>query len=174
MNLKPHKAKVHLLKFLVNYFFSHFYQVCISKRFFHSRSGHFTFGSDCTVWFRQGRSIIQEQVQNTPVVHFSAFANLATDTPALLPLFQLVYKIFPFPSTLASIVEKIFRAMTCALAPQTYTTNWTSLLIASNIESRGLPKLSREGTVHGFMGRLWSREGAQIFMRLVLSKLFFS
>ena len=37
------------LKFMVNCFFSHFYQVCISKRFFHSRSSHFTFGSDCTV-----------------------------------------------------------------------------------------------------------------------------
>ena len=34
---------------MVNCFFSHFYQVCISKRFFHSRSSHFTFGSDCTV-----------------------------------------------------------------------------------------------------------------------------
>ena len=43
------KQKFILLKFMVNYFFSHFYQVCISKRFFHSRSGHFTFGSDCTV-----------------------------------------------------------------------------------------------------------------------------
>ena len=42
-------AKVHLLKFMVNCFFSHFYQVCISKRFFHSRSSHFTFGNDCTV-----------------------------------------------------------------------------------------------------------------------------
>ena len=49
MNLKPQKTKVHLLKFMVNCFFSHFYQVCISKRFFHSRSSHFTFGSDCTV-----------------------------------------------------------------------------------------------------------------------------
>ena len=34
---------------MVNCFFPHFYQVCISKRFFHSRSSHFTFGSDCTV-----------------------------------------------------------------------------------------------------------------------------
>ena len=34
---------------MVNCFFSHFYQVCISKRFFHSRSGHFTFGIDGTV-----------------------------------------------------------------------------------------------------------------------------
>ena len=41
--------KVHLFKLMVNCFFSHFYQVCISKRFFHSRSSHFTFGSDCTV-----------------------------------------------------------------------------------------------------------------------------
>ena len=49
LNLKPHKTKVHLFKFMVNCFFSHFYQVCISKRFFHSRSSHFTFGSDCTV-----------------------------------------------------------------------------------------------------------------------------
>ena len=49
MNLKPQKTKVHLLKFMVNCFFSHFYQVCISKRFFHSRSSHFTFGNDCTV-----------------------------------------------------------------------------------------------------------------------------
>ena len=49
MNLKPQKTKVHLFKFMVNCFFSHFYQVCISKRFFHSRSSHSTFGSDCTV-----------------------------------------------------------------------------------------------------------------------------
>ena len=42
MNLKPQKTKVHLLKFVVNCFFSHFYQVCISKRFFHSRSSHLT------------------------------------------------------------------------------------------------------------------------------------
>ena len=34
MHLKPQKTKVHLLKFMVNCFFSHFYQVCISKRFF--------------------------------------------------------------------------------------------------------------------------------------------
>ena len=45
------QTKVHLLKFVVNYFFSHFYQVCISKWLFHSRSSHFTFGSDCTVLF---------------------------------------------------------------------------------------------------------------------------
>ena len=49
MNLKPQNTKVHLFKFVVNCFFSHFYQVCISKRFFHSQSSHFTFGSDCTV-----------------------------------------------------------------------------------------------------------------------------
>ena len=39
----------HLFKFMVNCFFPHFHQVCISKRFFHSRSSHFTFGCDCTV-----------------------------------------------------------------------------------------------------------------------------
>ena len=49
MNLKPYKTFVHFLKFTVNKFYSHFYQVCISKRFFHSRSSHFTFASDCTL-----------------------------------------------------------------------------------------------------------------------------
>ena len=49
MNLKPQKNKSSFLKVYGELLFSHFYQVCISKRFFHSRSCHFTFGSDCTV-----------------------------------------------------------------------------------------------------------------------------
>ena len=34
---------------MVIYFFSYFYQVSLSKRFFEPRSSHFTFGSGCTV-----------------------------------------------------------------------------------------------------------------------------
>ena len=34
---------------MVIYFFSYFYQVCLSKRFFEPRSSHFTLGSGCTV-----------------------------------------------------------------------------------------------------------------------------
>ena len=46
MNLKPQKNKSSFFKVYGELLFSHFYQVCISKRFFHSRSSHFTFGSD--------------------------------------------------------------------------------------------------------------------------------
>ena len=50
INLKPHKTKVHLVKFMVIYYFSYLYHVCMSKRFiFCRRSSHFTFGSGCTV-----------------------------------------------------------------------------------------------------------------------------
>ena len=45
---------------------------------------------------------------NTPVVHFSEFVDLATEISAILPLWRLN---FPFTSTLASITEKIFRAL---------------------------------------------------------------
>ena len=51
LNLKPHKTKVHLLKFMVNYFFLIFTRFAYQNDFFHSRSGHFTFGSDCTVFW---------------------------------------------------------------------------------------------------------------------------
>ena len=55
--------------------FSHFYQVCISKRFFHFRSSHFTFGSDhgdCTVCWSwhpdNGPKIRDRRNQFSPVL----------------------------------------------------------------------------------------------------------
>ena len=78
MNLKPQNTKVHLFKFMVNCFFSHVYQVCISKRFFHSRSGHFTFGSDCTVhiWHAQFVKHIISTINNPSPSHLSAGKSL--------------------------------------------------------------------------------------------------
>ena len=56
---------------MVNCFFSHFYQVCISKRFFHSRSSHFTFGSDCTVRLPNHTVVwIAAGIERWQTVHF--------------------------------------------------------------------------------------------------------
>ena len=60
---------------MVIYFFSYFYQVSLSKRFFEPRSSHFTFGSGCTVpctlrWHRRACTsfpllLIISTLQNT-------------------------------------------------------------------------------------------------------------
>ena len=93
MNLKPQKTKVHLLKFMVNCFFSHFYQVCISKRFFHSRSSHFTFGSDCTVcWSWDPTTARKSGIAETSFLRSSSPTQQCCRTAPCIRI-----RAFPFP-----------------------------------------------------------------------------